>query len=130
MDFPVDRYRRAGATPQEIALHYELFESLPDLAKQAQLDRLSGLADADLAEELQERRGRSSLLAGLEGADGHPEVGLEGEGAVSADEARTLLGVVSPPEPGDVEDPAEEEEPEPGAGPELPEPPEEPPAAA
>ncbi|HWF25172.1 MAG TPA: hypothetical protein VG275_06985 [Solirubrobacteraceae bacterium] len=90
MDFPVDRYRRSGATPREIADHYLAFQGMSEDAQHSLVQRLAGMADADVHELLARDR--------LKEGDGAAEVGPEPE---------PVLGVVSPPEGGDGESPAE-----------------------
>lgn len=52
VDFPADRYVRAGASPEQIAELEALFVRLPEAAQRSEVARLAGIADYDLAAEL------------------------------------------------------------------------------
>lgn len=79
MDFPRLRYEQAGATVQEVQDLIARFNSLPEGAQQSELDRIAGLAEYDLVDELAARRAS------------------EGEEAEPGSEPETVLGVVDPP---------------------------------
>jgi hypothetical protein len=113
MDFPAERFERAGATPEQLAEQKAAFDALPEGAQASLCERIAGMADADLAE-----------LYGLgEGAlrEAEPEVGPE---------PAVLLGVVAPPGEGDdAGEAVDEGKPPVVSGPAAPSTPE-PPAAA
>lgn len=100
MDFPADRYRRAGATPEEGAAHQASFDASPEGVQLSLVEKLSGMADADLRELVELGRrfvaAAQTEVENLAGNDADPAAGGEPGG---------LLGVVEPPGEVEAEDP-------------------------
>ena len=52
LNFPADRYTRAGATTDEILKHQAAFDALPELGKLTLVQHVASISDYDLLQEL------------------------------------------------------------------------------